>query len=761
MASVARWLVAVLMVTTASLPAGGLQDARRTVFLEGRVIDARTNEPLRGVVVLANAVQGGAVNTLAAFFSGPDGRFVFRDLPPGSIGLRASKTGFLNADIKPLDLAPGTRRNDLRVALRPEATISGRIVDQFGEPVPDATLRAVALAAVPPNEPWNLLPGETARTDDAGRYVIGKLEEDLYLVFVEGAAARSPRVHDPVFFPDSLTADGATVIDVAAGADRAGVDMTVTLKPAAPPPRPINKALWTDANPATASGIVRDRDGRGLPYVTVGLSDVSSILRTVATDESGRFEIDHLPRGRFELFATRDRSVLDGTRRPAALPAAATIDLAPGQRLTNLGLALANNGAIGGRLRDQFGDAMEGTVSLLPKRAIVVSVYSIRTNARGEFRFADIVPDDYLLVVDERPYGQDLRMTASPDAERTMAFLPVYYPGVSDASLATPITVSPGSDLTALDIVVRPEAVTTIEVTIDASGRRAENVSVNRVALDRPAWPWVPARGTITADGQHAYIPGTAPGRYVLLASALEPNADKATRPLIGFREVVTDGATPMTVAVTLEPSVTLTAEIVLDGPSPPADPVFRPVIVPADSAAFFGPRVAAVRRGTANRLTASIIGLPAGRYWIDMVTTGWTVKSITAGGRDIANRLLDLSPGQEINDIVITMSDQPTEIAGTVAASGAGRAQSVVLFPTDPQRWIVQTNRVRQTAVGQDGRYAFRAVSSGDYRIATLSAGGLPGAADLAAFLTKLLPVSVPVSIKLGERRTVDLVAR
>ena len=771
MAPVSRFFVAALLVMGAVVQAAvGPQDARH-VYLEGHVVDTRTNEPVRGVVVLANDAQGATANVAAAFLTGPDGRFVFRDLSAGKIGLRTTKTGFLSAEMKPVDLGPGARRDDLRLILKPESTISGRVVDQFGEPVPAASVKAVQFAAVPPNEPANLLPGTSTRTDDAGRYVIGKLDKDLYLVFVEGSAAQAPRAHDQVFFPDSLTADRATVIDVDAGTERAGVDMMVTVNPAPPPSRPMDKMLLNVKNPASVSGMVRDRDGRGVSYVTVALRTPgpSITLRTVTTDESGRFEMDRLPPGRFELVATRDPSNFNGMTAPN-LSAAATIELSADQRLTDVMLKFTSEGAIAGKLRDQFGDPTEGILTLRPATDVRGAAYSTGTNARGEFRFANVLPNDYVLVVEDRPFGRDLHVAVGPDAERTMAFGPIYYPGVPDRALATPITIFPGSDLSALDVEVRPEPVTTIEVTIDVGGHSVEELTVSRFALDRPSSHPVTARPL--PDELHASLHGTSAGRHRVFVSAREKAENARGRGLAASTDVVSDGVTPSVVTLTLELTARLTAQVVFDKTSA-FRALVRVVALRADSPGDFDAlRSAPAFRsnGNSTSATAMLAGLPAGRYWIDAVLDSalaesqpnWIPKSMTIGGRDMQNRWLDLSPGQDINDIVITMSDQPTEITGAVTpASPAVSPRAVVLFASDQRLWLPGTNRVRVAAVGPDGRYSFSAVNPGDYRLAPMTSTRLPASAQIPDFLNKLLPVSVPISMKIGERQTVDLIAR
>ena len=97
------------------------------MHVEGHVVNALTGEPLRGVVVLANVLQGTtSINPAAAFLTAADGRFVFRDLPTGSVGLIALKAGFLNGEIKPFTVPTG-RRDDVRVRLAREGSISGRL----------------------------------------------------------------------------------------------------------------------------------------------------------------------------------------------------------------------------------------------------------------------------------------------------------------------------------------------------------------------------------------------------------------------------------------------------------------------------------------------------------------------------------------------------------------------------------------------------------------------------------------------------------
>ena len=357
-----------------------------------------------------------------------------------------------------------------------EGSISGRLVDQFGEPVANASVKAVALANVPVGEPSNLLRGVTGLTDDTGRFAIGGLEAGLYLLLVEGSSGRAPRTHNPVFFPAALTADTATTIEVTAGVEYAGAGMTVTVQPgnvASTPMMAMMKKLPpTPSATASVSGIVRDSFGRGISHATVEMRPLKPGGGGAAlSDESGRFEMDGVPAGRFQFIASRAGYVIPGATTLTA-PPPVEVDVAPGQRHGGVVLTLAKAPVLEGTLVDQFGDPIAGLVSLRLAKTPLIPRHAALANTRGEFRIANIVPGEYVLLVDPNPYGRDLRISDrnarsefrsvnsageyvlfidqnppgrdlrisdGQDHERTVAMLPTYYPGVLDASMATPI----------------------------------------------------------------------------------------------------------------------------------------------------------------------------------------------------------------------------------------------------------------------------------------------------------------------------------
>jgi hypothetical protein len=120
----------------------------------------------------------------------PNGVFEFTELPAGRYTLTASKTGYLTLQYgqrrplepgKPIDLAAGQVLTSLDFALPRGSVITGRVVDEFGEPVPDANVQAMRFQYVSGQR--QLMPaGRMAQTDDIGQFRVFGLAPGEYYV---------------------------------------------------------------------------------------------------------------------------------------------------------------------------------------------------------------------------------------------------------------------------------------------------------------------------------------------------------------------------------------------------------------------------------------------------------------------------------------------------------------------------------------------------------------------------------------------------
>jgi Carboxypeptidase regulatory-like domain len=119
-----------------------------------------------------------------------DGFFEFKELPAGRYTLTASKTGYLVLQYgqrrplepgKPIDLAAGQALTSLDFALPRGSVITGRVVDEFGEAIPDAAVQALRYQYVSGQR--QLVPaGRAAQTDDIGQFRVFGLAPGEYYV---------------------------------------------------------------------------------------------------------------------------------------------------------------------------------------------------------------------------------------------------------------------------------------------------------------------------------------------------------------------------------------------------------------------------------------------------------------------------------------------------------------------------------------------------------------------------------------------------
>jgi hypothetical protein len=174
-----------------------------TGLILGQVIEASTGEPIADAVVSPGrgagpppvSMPGGApaVNVFQSVVTGADGRFVFRNLPPGSYPVRASLTGYVPGMVgqgrpggpdRALDLADGERIGDAIIRLWRYGVITGTVLDEAGEPAIDLPVRAYRRLTVDGRPQLMPATAQLARTDDRGRYRFARLTPGDYVVVV-------------------------------------------------------------------------------------------------------------------------------------------------------------------------------------------------------------------------------------------------------------------------------------------------------------------------------------------------------------------------------------------------------------------------------------------------------------------------------------------------------------------------------------------------------------------------------------------------
>lgn len=153
--------------------------------------------------------------------------------------------------------------------------------------------------------------------------------------------------------------------------------------------------------------------------------------------------------------------------------------------------------------------------------------------------------------------------------------------------------------------------------------------------------------------------------------------------------------------------------------------------------------------------------GYPPGRYVLASSSPGqgWILQSAMLGGRDVSLEPLTLGD-RDLTGIVLTYTDQWTELSGRVDSPSGDADAAVVVFPADVQGWVrhgLPQRRTTATRAGSDGRYLIAGLPAGSYLVAVLPPGNRVEAGN-PDFYSGLAPTATAVVLAPGERRVLDL---
>ena len=223
-----------------------------TGVIAGVVLDAATNEPLRRAIVTLSTVEAQPQDAVA--WSDANGRFSFGYLPPGRYQVRATKDGYQPAafgaasSTRPpatIQLTAGQVRNDCILHLLLISSITGLIVDEDGDPLPN--VQVLALRPDFQRGKRKFVSGPVAMTDSTGhyrltgllggQYAIGANSMFRQVVKIRPEAAvgdlQQNYLYGAQFYPAADRAENATLVEVQPGHEVSSVDFRLQARPAA------------------------------------------------------------------------------------------------------------------------------------------------------------------------------------------------------------------------------------------------------------------------------------------------------------------------------------------------------------------------------------------------------------------------------------------------------------------------------------------------------------------------------------------------
>src|SRR5438552_18542859 len=159
----------------------GLSSEAAGADLQGVVVHAGGTEPVTKANIALQDISENS-RTFTSITS-EAGKFIIRDVPAGKYELTVTRPGYVQSD-QSLTLEDDPRPRNVIVALNPTGAISGRIFDEFGEPVIGAEVRA--MKSFYQRGGRILVPMQSAVTDDRGEYRLFWLPPGRYFVSAVG-----------------------------------------------------------------------------------------------------------------------------------------------------------------------------------------------------------------------------------------------------------------------------------------------------------------------------------------------------------------------------------------------------------------------------------------------------------------------------------------------------------------------------------------------------------------------------------------------
>jgi len=579
-------------------------------------------------------------------------------------------------------------------------------------------------------------------------------------------------------------------------------------------------------SPSAGTGVVSgtvitdEQPGKPIRRALVTLAPMGQgSATTVVTDDAGRFAFAGIVAGRYTLNATRPgySSGSYGATRPAR--SGTPLQVGNDQSIRNLVVRIWRGAVITGTIRDQNGEPLPSARVSLAKyvyavqngqRTLQQTGGAATTDDRGVYRIFGIAPGEYFVQLGVPISLGSLRLTTDQSVQSAlqagrggsaeivegppMTFAPVFYPGTTSISSATPITVAAGEERLGIDMQLQLVPTARIEgVVVNPDGSPAPGAQLSVVGTEPIGNNEMSAMSNLAAmfgnrprpDGSFS-IPGIAPGQYTVVArtgsigrmptapGAPAAPATGAPPAMWATSEVIVSGQDINGLRLQLEPGVTVSGRVAFEsaGNAPPDPSAMRITLSPILTGGAVAPVAQPVQPDAQGNFSVS--NVTPGRYRftatpsaargagpgaVQPSLSGWALKSAAVKGRETLDAGLDVRPGDGVTDVILTLTNHPTTVSG-VLQDGSGRPAPdyfIILYSADRAFWTPPSRRVVMAHPGSDGRFAFRNVPAGDYLLAAATDVDQGEWMD-PAFLSQFVPASIRISVAEGETKTQDI---
>ena len=488
------------------------------------------------------------------------------------------------------------------------------------------------------------------------------------------------------------------------------------------------------------AGVVVDAvTGAPVPQAQVSIVVRSEEMSVVASDQ-GRFALEGIEAGKYAISAAAPGYVREAYNQHG--PYSTAITTGDGQDSEHLVFRLHPQALIYGRVTDERGEAVRGAqVQLFAlERSRGIRAKFVRaqtqTNDLGEYRFPHLLPGNYYLVIQARPWyaetqvfvrrqfdrqtvqddGSSEAIVATGDGRSFSISEPIadvdslldvvypitFYPGVTDERSSTELVLGAGE---------KQEANITLQaLPADGGSSTSINVGASQKVFGTPSFGFGINSGQI-APGEYE-IAGLPPGDITVVVTTNKGNESRSQTIDVDSRAGRTLDASGLQATAKVSGRVF----------DPEGGPETNGGFVSLISSATPTQPVAATAQLEKDG-TFSFPEVQAGGYRIDvnLRSGGYYVQKVSAKEAKASGREITIAGGNDM-EVTVTMGRGLGQVSGVVQFDGKPVAGVMVLLVPESGQEMEEDSRMDQS--DSDGTFNLGGIHPGKYVLLAIKDG-------------------------------------
>lgn len=450
----------------------------------------------------------------------------------------------------------------------------------------------------------------------------------------------------------------------------------------------------------------------GAPGLTGMVGGMPGSETGAVTDASGKFSIPNLEPGKYVLSAERNGFLRTSYGARSHMQMGTILELTAGKELKGLELKLMPQGVVAGRVLDDEGEPVQGSMIQLQRRQYYrgkqqwMPAGGGQSDDRGEFRVTGVSPGKYLLQV--RPGWRSAAPVPAKEGEPEMGFTATYYPSGAEAGSASPIEVQPGQELTGLEVrMVKTQVFRVKGHLYGTDGKPVSQAMIQASrADDSGQFPGM-GRSIHAPDGTFE-LTGLTPGTYRVMAVGMVSNR----RQLTATETVAVSERNVEGVVLRFSEGVTIPGRVAVEGQEKPSLQQARVFLMNSELSGIGGGMEPVEEDGT-----FTLTNILPGKYRVQVihqVTNGY-LKRVSVGGREVGDGDFEVEAGSA-PEIAVLISPKGGQLTGTVTGKDGRIAGATVLLV--PERSKESSLSYRPVTCNQNGEFTAQGLAPGEYKV-------------------------------------------